>query len=484
VPVREISKYTRFVAIFLALAAGITLNFSAIQSARAEIPKGLRVTAVSPYNKLDPDTGVGLGDRLQVTLEGPDGTGVDTNKFKFGSLILFIDNRPMNDHKPIVFRNLKAICTEKYESKISTANKQLQEAGEDEAKIRAANKTTEEIRALQAKCGDTINLIFQLTRKQDDKGSQKVWGQLLGAPNTLVRRVPVGVGLANGEQILYKSGVDSNIKLIILSNWLLYSAAAIFLGALIMFLILWRCSYVVRGAPAPLATLPPKQGFWQLLRGSNIENDSRPPYSLGKTQMAWWFFLILGSYLFISVATFDYETISTQALVLIGIAAGTGLGAIAIESSKISTAQTALKKAKAELAKLEGREEALTNNVKRLTKLKAPDPEQSARSVAMTGEVSEIPALKARLEEQIESETKILKGPTTQHFWLDLVSDSDGVSFHRFQNVVWSIVLGGVFLFQVWQNLAMPEFSATLLTLMGITSGTYLGFKFPEKKVK
>jgi hypothetical protein len=27
----------------------------------------------------------------------------------------------------------------------------------------------------------------------------------------------------------------------------------------------------------------------------------------------------------------------------------------------------------------------------------------------------------------------------------------------------------------------MPEFDASLLTLMGISSGTYLGFKFPEK---
>ena len=27
----------------------------------------------------------------------------------------------------------------------------------------------------------------------------------------------------------------------------------------------------------------------------------------------------------------------------------------------------------------------------------------------------------------------------------------------------------------------MPEFDASFLTLMGISSGTYIGFKFPEK---
>lgn len=29
-------------------------------------------------------------------------------------------------------------------------------------------------------------------------------------------------------------------------------------------------------------------------------------------------------------------------------------------------------------------------------------------------------------------------------------------------------------------NLTMPEFSATLLGLMGISSGTYIGFSFPR----
>jgi hypothetical protein len=32
------------------------------------------------------------------------------------------------------------------------------------------------------------------------------------------------------------------------------------------------------------------------------------------------------------------------------------------------------------------------------------------------------------------------------------------------------------------QHLIMPEFDGTLLTLMGLSSGTYLGFKLPEKQ--
>lgn len=43
-------------------------------------------------------------------------------------------------------------------------------------------------------------------------------------------------------------------------------------------------------------------------------------------------------------------------------------------------------------------------------------------------------------------------------------------------------MLGIMFISSVYNNLTMPEFSATLLGLMGISSGTYIGFKFPENK--
>ena len=55
------------------------------------------------------------------------------------------------------------------------------------------------------------------------------------------------------------------------------------------------------------------------------------------------------------------------------------------------------------------------------------------------------------------------------------------MSFHRFQVVAWTITLGFIFLAQVFNSLLMPEFDAMLLALMGISSGTYLGFKYPEK---
>jgi hypothetical protein len=72
-------------------------------------------------------------------------------------------------------------------------------------------------------------------------------------------------------------------------------------------------------------------------------------------------------------------------------------------------------------------------------------------------------------------------GGTSKGFLNDVMSDPTGVSLHRFQMFVWTLVLGVIFCGSVYKNLEMPEFSATLLGLMGISSGTYLGFKVPEK---
>lgn len=66
-------------------------------------------------------------------------------------------------------------------------------------------------------------------------------------------------------------------------------------------------------------------------------------------------------------------------------------------------------------------------------------------------------------------------------FLNDILSDDQGISIYRFQLFAWTLVLGVIFCASVYNGLAMPQFSTTLLGLMGISSGTYLGFKVPEK---
>ena len=44
-----------------------------------------------------------------------------------------------------------------------------------------------------------------------------------------------------------------------------------------------------------------------------------------------------------------------------------------------------------------------------------------------------------------------------------------------------TVVLGIVFVRSVYRDFSMPEFDPAILALMGVYSGTYVGFKFPEK---
>ncbi|HKO42384.1 MAG TPA: hypothetical protein VJU84_03785 [Pyrinomonadaceae bacterium] len=67
-------------------------------------------------------------------------------------------------------------------------------------------------------------------------------------------------------------------------------------------------------------------------------------------------------------------------------------------------------------------------------------------------------------------------------FFRDIVSDAGGHCFHRFQIVLWTALLGIIFVASVYDNLAMPQFGGPLLTLMGISAGTYLAFDLLAKR--
>jgi hypothetical protein len=71
----------------------------------------------------------------------------------------------------------------------------------------------------------------------------------------------------------------------------------------------------------------------------------------------------------------------------------------------------------------------------------------------------------------------------SEGFFKDLISDHSNISLFRFQNFAWTIILVIVFIRTVIVYLRMPEFDMTLLTLMGISSGTYIGAKVTEKRV-
>ncbi len=65
-------------------------------------------------------------------------------------------------------------------------------------------------------------------------------------------------------------------------------------------------------------------------------------------------------------------------------------------------------------------------------------------------------------------------------FIFDLLSDDVGISAHRLQNVLYTIVMAAIFTSNVLSHLEMPQFDSTLLALMGISSAGYLSLKPTE----
>ena len=70
----------------------------------------------------------------------------------------------------------------------------------------------------------------------------------------------------------------------------------------------------------------------------------------------------------------------------------------------------------------------------------------------------------------------------SEGFIQDLLSDENGISFHRLQVFGWTLVFWAVFVSMLFKKVTMVDFDATQLALMGISGSTYLGFKLQEKQ--
>jgi hypothetical protein len=71
----------------------------------------------------------------------------------------------------------------------------------------------------------------------------------------------------------------------------------------------------------------------------------------------------------------------------------------------------------------------------------------------------------------------------SEGFFIDILSDDTGISLHRFQNFVWTIIAMTVYLYKVTlitTGCVLPELSDTLLTLTGISSATYVVLRATE----
>jgi hypothetical protein len=283
---------------------------------------------------------------------------------------------------------------------------------------------------------------FDLMRTADN---DPVWRSLLGSPTDSSRKVEVSVGLPGKGPLPTTVGKPWSPTMYLRLYYPRWVWAAV--GLLILLVVL----FVIRAR---------RGGFIHDSDPPDPEDGKMKPYSLALTQAAWWFFVVLGSFGFIYLITGDYNTVSNQAMILMGLGTGTALGAFMINANKRESVD-------AQLSTLLPQEARLT-----------AEAGQTADPVALAEKRAKL----VELRHQIDEAKSGMSRPVSAGFWKDILTDVNGIALHRFQIVAWTLALGVTFIIGVYRNLSMPEFSPALLALMGISAVTYLGFKFPERQ--
>jgi len=202
--------------------------------------------------------------------------------------------------------------------------------------------------------------------------------------------------------------------------------------------------------------------------------DGLRPHSLARAQMAFWFLVIVGASLFLWIATGAWHILNDTCLWLIGIGSGTALGSALIASKDGGAAD-----AGDDCPLPRDRSESFKEFKQRLSK------EIQTAGTAPQGETPE--AATARLQRRdalLKQQERVNAMPDSwfRRLLRDWLTDGDTYSFHRYQMLAWTLVLGLFFVVKVWSLWELPTFDATTLALLGITSGTYLGFKLQKNQ--
>jgi hypothetical protein len=294
--------------------------------------------------------------------------------------------------------------------------------------------------------------------------SKDAWIDLLGEPTKAKRPVSLSTGLETGSAFDTVYGKDNTVPLTVISP--IYGFVSLLVILVTFFLLLWlaRKTNIIR-EPGP----PPMSG-------------KRRPYNLGRAQMAFWFFLIYASYVTIWLITDTLDTITASLLALMGISAGTALGEALIDDGKDTARTNQVRDLTSEKQALDQTVTQLQSQLDGINAIASPTVTDQANRDAITRQLVEGRTRLGNIEQQLYALAADRAPMVSQGFLRDILSDGSGYSFHRFQIFAWTIVLGIIFVSSVYNGLTMPEFSPTLLGLMGLSAGTYIGFKFPEQK--
>lgn len=159
----------------------------------------------------------------------------------------------------------------------------------------------------------------------------------------------------------------------------------------------------------------------------DISTAKKMPYSFSRVQMAWWTVVVIGSYIYIIM-------------------------------NRTGWADTA----------------TFTNNI-------------ISRSALILMGIGASTTVAGRIIDNSQSDSDRHQDEDSEGFILDILSDANGVSIHRFQSLIFNFIFGIMFMVKVYSYVhssaaavSMPEFSNTELALLGLSSAAYVTLKVGE----
>jgi len=230
-------------------------------------------------------------------------------------------------------------------------------------------------------------------------------------------------------------------------------------------------------------------------------------FSLARTQMAWWFLIILlcaGDILAKRLiaggdaGTLLQNLLSPQALTLMGLAtltAGGGVAVDAVQYTREDQVNDALKQLnlgsyadvvdlRAKIADWQSRTAAgipLTPaEAQSIPAALAANPGSSQAELTTARQIQKKAATITDLQRLLDEYNRQTAPFRTQGWFRDMVTDVDGTALHRLQAVAWSLLIGAAFVYVTFKSGAMPQLDDNLLGVMGISGAGYVGFKYNE----
>jgi hypothetical protein len=195
-------------------------------------------------------------------------------------------------------------------------------------------------------------------------------------------------------------------------------------------------------------------------------------WSLARFQMALWFVTVVCGVLFTYAVTGDIAPIPDGVLILMGIGAGTAVSSFAIDAVNIPGSKVDYEAVKLQESALSQAATTAKTNAEKARTANPADPNIQALDKAAA-------EAKAAADD-ISAKRRSFETRATRHFFYDILSDGNGIAFHRLQVFAWTMTYWFMFIAALWHKITLIDFGVTQLALMGISGATYLGFKLSE----